>query len=712
MHKTSGQQQLYWRRLRRSVPQLLAGFGMLFVAVGVIISLLLSMVVENESQDVRRGASGVSTYQLATSESEIALAKRNADGIGVHAVLLKDGFLLQDQADITYTWSVANQTIVTLAPKSFTAAEGCPYKITAPCPALHAVIKPLALGSTTVTVVAKRGSTELAQTSFSVAVQDSLADNALVTSKPYEDFYYPSEKIVELSFWTANGSESVSADSLKVDQEYRAKYKTTIQNKLKSTFAEDTKLSVQFTTNLNSADTTVSIPALSSSAIGTTVEFEQNFRAVARNMFQVLLDHKAQFREADENNNVYNQEVSATQQNRTFISCNQRCSSNSECEAGLTCYDSNGEKRCRYASNVGSTSCNTSSTTTTTSGSKSCDQGCANSSECSSGLTCWYNRCRSPEFLESTVCSSTGSTTTRTTTVAGCNAACTSNRDCGSGLRCYQNSCRYPLNPVSTTCSPQSNTTAGGGVTTIPAATPRTTPKATATPSPVVAKPATQAATPATPLPTAVPVEPTPAPNESALDAIMATITGYFSGLSISGAAFGVPLPLLVIGIGILLLVIAGIALVLSNLRSRPKVAQLPQLNTAPPARPLVAADQPRPPAPVGVLPSQPLPPAPSIPVAPPRPVTAPAPQPVAMPAPTPQPVTPQQITRPPSEPVVSTAVVPVSSAPVRPTPAPVITPPVSTAAPHGTPQPSLVERLKQKGIELPHQPPKPTPRE
>lgn len=129
-----------------------------------------------------------------------------------------------------------------------------------------------------------------------------------------------------------------------------------------------------------------------------------------------------------------------------------------------------------------------------------CNAYCADSSECGFGLSCWYNKCRHPDNVESASCLGQNST------VSGCNIACSTSADCAAGLSCSNKLCRNPSNVGSATCAPKS-VAVGAGTTAKPA------PKATATPvtttktTPVATESATASATPV-----AV-IKPTPSPT-------------------------------------------------------------------------------------------------------------------------------------------------------------------------------------------------------
>lgn len=238
----------------------------------------------------------------------------------------------------------------------------------------------------------------------------------------------------------------------------------------------------------------------------------------------------------------------------TLKSCNESCSSNSECKANYGCYNN----RCRLSANPGSETC----TGPADNGlQRQCNQYCANNGECANGYTCYFNACRRPDNLTSTNCSapSTTSTSTNTsvsqrqptTTGRSCNQACTSNRDCAANLRCYQGMCRSNTNPSSPTCAPASATGSTGadkGAEASPAVPPGF--GGDSSPAPVFS-PTTNNLTPGTALNS-------PTPRE----AIDPTDTTADGGSWLTESFMGIPVAVLGLGAAgvAVALIIAGVA--------------------------------------------------------------------------------------------------------------------------------------------------------
>lgn len=129
-------------------------------------------------------------------------------------------------------------------------------------------------------------------------------------------------------------------------------------------------------------------------------------------------------------------------------SCNQTCTSNSQCAVNYFCYPTSQGNRCRLATNPTSTTCQTDDQTSI----RQCNEYCTSNAECKTGLTCWNSYCRNPENPDNNQC--LGLTTQQRNTVAQqCGQSCTSNADCSINLQCYEGQCRLATNPSSTSCS-------------------------------------------------------------------------------------------------------------------------------------------------------------------------------------------------------------------------------------------------------------------
>lgn len=380
-----------------------------------------------------------------------------------------------------------------------------------------------------------------------------------------------------------------------------------------------------------------------------------------------------------------------TSSTSTPLSCDQACTSNTNCQANLACISG----KCRLASNPSSTSC----VNPPDGGlNRKCNEYCADTRECGSGFTCFYNRCRRPDNPDSTSCVAKTPSTTQVTAV-GCNLGCTANRDCAVNLRCFEGACRFATNPASLTCSAatqqtvstsytQPSSTKGGLPTASPTASPVSSPKATpstatksatATPSGTT-KPfpiggtATGAATTK---PTIVFPSPTPSPVPT--QAPVATnnpVSTFIAGLRERGAGF--PLAMILSGVAMIGLVI--LLFIVKKVRSSGKNTTSAPVSPAKEAK-IDALEQK-----IASMQTQTT-------VVEPQPVRAPEPVPVT----TPKPV----VSAPAATPIVEPAPVVAEAKPVpaEPTAAPM---PSTQAPTPATSSGSMLERMKQKGLQTP----------
>jgi hypothetical protein len=235
--------------------------------------------------------------------------------------------------------------------------------------------------------------------------------------------------------------------------------------------------------------------------------------------------------------------------------CNESCTASSQCAVNLRCY----EGACRLATNVSSSSC---STQTDQGLNRSCNQYCADSRECQSGYSCFNNQCRRPDNPDSASCA----IPTQSTTAAiaqSCNKSCNSNKDCATNLRCSDGVCRLATNPSSLTCSSSTASTVSslyaakgskGEEIPYPSVEPTSSPVSYA--SPVIS-----------PRPS---VAPTRTTEDTSQDTMLSRMIRALE-------TRGISLPMLIIGIGIFLLIIA----ILTSLLKRGSAQNSPKITTA-----------------------------------------------------------------------------------------------------------------------------------
>lgn len=330
--------------------------------------------------------------------------------------------------------------------------------------------------------------------------------------------------------------------------------------------------------------------------------FETTFKAKEVNTVQVTADSTNVFPEVSENNNTVS--VSYTSSS-TLKACNELCSSNAECGDNHTCYNTGSEKRCRLSTNLTSTSCSSNPEKRNL----SCNQDCGDNNECANGMTCFQNRCRNPYNTENTSCVNPDARAQQLIRES-CNTACTDNRGCANNMRCFNGSCRLATNPSSTSCSAATESTIPKGgtqptptavsqpiATALPTATPRTTatprPTTTATTSAVITpspeptpEPSIEPTFVPTPMPTAMPTE--PEPNESVLDTFFRQITDLMNSGALwsSSMLTGALLPIAVIIAGVVLLIIALVIVLKPNRGAR--IMQTEPLNAPSSPTPVV----------------------------------------------------------------------------------------------------------------------------
>ncbi|NMC35589.1 hypothetical protein GYA49_00940, partial [Candidatus Beckwithbacteria bacterium] len=123
------------------------------------------------------------SYTLEPSEAKIEMSI-NSYGYGVNVLLKQSNTLLLDQSGITYKWTASNPAIVSIADSGF--SNGCPYDLIAPCPNMHADLKPLSSGNSLVKVVAYKDNREIANTSLSVFVSDPSFSTSTSSASIYQ----------------------------------------------------------------------------------------------------------------------------------------------------------------------------------------------------------------------------------------------------------------------------------------------------------------------------------------------------------------------------------------------------------------------------------------------------------------------------------------------------------------------------------------------
>lgn len=390
----------------------------------------------------------------------------------------------------------------------------------------------------------------------------------------YDDLYFGTltEERMKFHFFEKDTSTSVPDSQLQAGKWYTLRHTTYVMSTKKSSNIDLRTVGTRINVNNTAIQTkNTAYSDITSKNDGYGVAFELNFVAQDTNTVTLTVDTANVIAEKAEDNNT----LTAQFKYGSTRFCNELCSSNAQCPADYRCYNTGTEQRCRLVTNVSSTSC---SSGTNQSLARSCNEYCADTSECASGYSCWYNKCRNPRNLDSIRCANPPGYTTSTTiyTQAGCNVQCANSRGCQAGLRCYNGACRHPLNVTDISCSPYNSagnlSGSKGEEKPLPTAKPTASPTPTpaATTQPVVDTTGDSNSQNYSPLPTA-------APSESAYD-LLHILFGYSFAQVAAMKVLGVPVPIIVIGLGVLILLAA--VLLIANMGSRRHKYMPPVLST------------------------------------------------------------------------------------------------------------------------------------
>lgn len=271
------------------------------------------------------------------------------------------------------------------------------------------------------------------------------------------DFYFPALADRNNVFWfyEVGTRTSVASNQLVPSKTFVMEIPYTVQNAVKTTSSDTRSVGINIYQNnqlISSATTAYAATVTSAGAAGT---LSTTFTAQSSNTFRISVDPNNDWSESSESNNSFEKTFTYVGTGGvTYRSCNESCSSNSECGTNYRCY----QNRCRLVTNVSDSTC---STTTSSGLQRRCNEYCADSRECASGFTCFYNKCRLPENPDEASCVAP---TTYIVAAIGqsCNQSCGSNQDCGVNLRCYNGACRLATNPGSASCSPATTDTLSG----------------------------------------------------------------------------------------------------------------------------------------------------------------------------------------------------------------------------------------------------------
>lgn len=258
----------------------------------------------------------------------------------------------------------------------------------------------------TFTIIA--GSSPSPSPSPSVSPTPSPSPTPTPTPNPTGDDFWLRSDQVYLKFFTNDSARTeVALADLKPYETYRIRVQYGVQNAKKSSTTDTSPVQTAFVVNgQGSSYVTDDLPysLIANHADGASDSIETVFTTVPDNTLRMTTDSRSAYAESNESNNVL-----------------------------LVTF--NADNGVGGASNL-----------------SSCNQYCADSTECQSGYTCFFNQCRRPDNPDSSTCSAPSSTIA-SNVVQSCNKECSSNRDCAVNLRCYQGACRLATNPSSLSCS-------------------------------------------------------------------------------------------------------------------------------------------------------------------------------------------------------------------------------------------------------------------
>lgn len=271
-----------------------------------------------------------------------------------------------------------------------------------------------------------------------------------------DDIYFNTSAF-SINYFNSDGTQ-VAPETLKVGQAFKVKLQYALQNNIKDINSNDqTPVTVSYYFNDQGlASHNFSYNMLKKDANGYAAAFEIDVTGSTSDVVkhQLKVDVANTIDETNENNNLWENSVTIVGDNLGSNEsdskyCNQTCDSHTDCDVNLGCFEIDGTKRCRLATNVDNSLCETPADQGLN---RSCNEYCADSNECSDDYFCYYNQCRRPDNPNSTSCAALDQQTSSLMT-ASCNNSCQDNKDCAVNLRCYLGQCRLASNPSSRSCS-------------------------------------------------------------------------------------------------------------------------------------------------------------------------------------------------------------------------------------------------------------------
>lgn len=380
---------------------------------------------------------------------------------------------------------------------------------------------------------------------------DTTDNNDQITT---DDLYFTNS--TNITFYNTDGDQ-IQPETLSTGENFKVKINYYLQNLIKNSLSDSQPIVVTYYFNgTGIASQTFSYSSLKNNenGFGGTFTIDSSGSTRDEMTHQLKVDAANSINESNEDNNLWTKNITIVGDNlgsgdSDAKDCNETCDAHTDCDINMGCYNIDGVKRCRLATNITSASC---SQPEDEGLNRSCNEYCADSNECSDQYFCYYNRCRLPENASSESCV-VPSQSVLNQIQENCNDACTSNNDCSANMRCYNSVCRLASNPSSTSCSPfsrktVSNYTPKGGTTsqqqdlTDDQVVSTTDATSSATISAIVKVSPTPTTKPkASPLPTIAPE----AEDQSALDAVITNLQQR-----------GINFPLMMIGSGVLMIIL------------------------------------------------------------------------------------------------------------------------------------------------------------
>lgn len=382
-----------WRRQLFRHPHYFLMLGS-FVFLGAMAAFLLMLanITTRQSQDIRQQASEIAlpdlvisslrterSEYLPTEPIQILVTVKNqgnATAIGPFSVVVAAGSISSSNYPDVGGGFSTNLSV------NLPLAAGAERQLVATIPAgqlspdgyaLKAVPDPLAENKVTelyeedlafslyaFTVVDKLSSSTNSSSSSQVSTSSQSSSGPI-------NLYFTSNN--KLEFFKEKNNESIDIDDIVAGERYKVRHTARIQSDRKNSSSTDaTSITVEFRANDSGvSQRNFALSQLEKTNDGIDLAFETTFSGKTNNVFTTRLDTASTLAESDENDNTltttYSYEVKTTTSSSTITvaGCNETCTTNRDCAAGLACTSG----RCRNPQATESTTCQQSAGTTT-----------------------------------------------------------------------------------------------------------------------------------------------------------------------------------------------------------------------------------------------------------------------------------------------------------------------------------------------------------